>query len=178
MLAIAKLLEEPFRRASAEFALRNPERFYWLHDESWAHLRTLEETDWNYRQRLSVVDGSEPRIVGYLSASIDRACDSVSNLAAFALTRRPHREFAIDTAAFVDELRAAFRLVRFSVAVGNPAEAIWSRMAAACGGGPVGTFSQHLRTQDGKLHDMRYYEIPGGAQPILSLRFGRRSARP
>ena len=47
----------------------------------------------------------------------------------------------------------------FNVIVGNPAERLYDRICNKYGGRVIGTFNQEAKLQDGKLYDVKYYEM-------------------
>lgn len=124
---------------------------------SWRSFKTtLEDTEWNYIQRVSVRDGE---VHGYLYASVDRDIPCISELGAISyLPGSP--TFARDLAAFVGWLCVdRWERVAWSVIVGNPIEPMYDRMCERLGGRVIGTQRKTVRTPDGVLRDRKLYEV-------------------
>jgi hypothetical protein len=47
----------------------------------------------------------------------------------------------------------------FSVVIGNPAERMWDKLALNFGGRIIGYRQEDVCMEDGKLHDVKEYEI-------------------
>ena len=53
----------------------------------------------------------------------------------------------------------AFNKLSFEVVVGNPVESFYDKIVSQHGGRIVGTHKQDTRLMDGKLYDIKHYEI-------------------
>lgn len=162
MIIPAKLIELQLRAAAAESVLRDGARFRWYQITSSApHLLDLDTSDWARIERASVSGAGETLTIhGFMSASIDRECNTVSQMGAFSI-REKSPTYLRDLLRFIEHLQCRFDLVRWGVVIGNPAERIWEAAAKRLGGGPVGVFRRYALLSTGEAADMRWYEIPG-----------------
>ena len=164
MIVPAKLLEAAYREQYAQAVLADPERFVYLSlGPACHHLPSIAENDWNAEQRLSVtMVGKDHSVIvhGYMSASVDRETNCVSNCTLLSL-RPCSATFARDAYSWLRQLRASYRLIRWCVIEGNPAGAIYRKLISRLGGEEVGFFRHYARLRDGRVLGVRWYEIPG-----------------
>ena len=113
--------------------------------------------DWHRVARASMSAGE---VVGYMAAMVDREPPTVTEIAAVAL-RPGSVTFMRDLERFADELRRSFVVVRFTCAVGNPAERIWRRWVEAHDGREVGVLHAYGQSATGEVLDVRLFEVPG-----------------
>ncbi len=117
-----------------------------------------KEGPWNSHQFVSVDSNGE--VIGYIAYSIDRANDLVDGLSIINFTDNK-ATFGIDTGNAIKDIfeKFHFRKISFCVVIGNPIEHTYDRMTEKYNGCIVGTQKQHVKLFDGKLYDMKLYEI-------------------
>lgn len=118
----------------------------------------LETSDWNKLQMVSVDQGE---VLGYFEADMVRTIRDVSELKVVNFTGQANMTFARDLARFFKMLLTELGLhaIRWSVAVGNPAERIYDRLIRRYGGRMIGVSREYFVMPDGSLHDRKQYEI-------------------
>jgi hypothetical protein len=125
---------------------------YWDYDVK------TEDNSWNRLEFVSV--DKDDKVIGYLKAGIDRSSYTVSSLAIINFYDI-NMTFSRDLHQFLVDIfmKYNFTKIEFSVVVGNPAEMMYDKYIAKYGGRIVGTFHKSVSLQDGKLYDVKYYEI-------------------
>lgn len=133
----------------------NP-RLRWLNCDGYLGFNLdIKDTTWDRLQYVSVNSNGE--ILGYLCAFLDLKINSVSSL--FVMNfYEPSLCFSKDFYGFLDTLTQRYSKVNWSVVVGNPAEAMYDRVAKRHGGRIVGTKEKHVII-DGALYDFKMYEV-------------------
>jgi len=100
-------------------------------------------------------------VIGYLSAKFNRLTRTAYDLEAIKFI--PDRDlcFSQDMGAFDIKLFNEFGMNRlvWSVVVGNPAEKFYDSLTEICGVRIVGTFRDEVMLSDGRLYDLKYYEV-------------------
>lgn len=99
-------------------------------------------------------------VLGYIGYSIDRAANIVYDLNIINFSDNKGT-FGIDVMQAIDDIfyRFNFDKIEFSVFIGNPAEKMYDKFIKMTGGRIVGTYKQHQKLTDGKLYDMKMYEL-------------------
>jgi hypothetical protein len=102
----------------------------------------------------------EKEVVGYLSASINRETDSISQLFIVDFTDRSE-EFAQAMSLFFHSFLLRFKKITFSVVVGNSTEKFYDKLVdfPEFNGRIVGVFKNDVKLSDGKLYDQKWYEF-------------------
>ncbi len=134
-------------------------RYYW-HGASRNYFIPLEHNDNLKLQYVSV--GTCDNVVGFLECNLNQDTMTAYNVTAMRFTPKYEPEFAADMYRFVVDLlfkQYGINRVVFNVIVGNPAEKLYDGICEKYGGRVIGTFSQETKLQDGKLYDVKYYEM-------------------
>ncbi len=154
----AKLVIDEIQKAEADCWIQTPERFHWTRNSMTNfQFQPPDHGDWNRIARAVWYRG---RVIGVVSASMDRECLAVTELLAICYEPAPSVMFARALLRFVDELIDTHCNVRWSYVQGNPVGPKWERFAKRRGGEIVG----HTRGEwllDGKLHDRIWLWVPG-----------------
>lgn len=105
------------------------------------------------------IDPALGGVVGYIGCALDRLTRTAGELEAIRFRESP--EYSADLYRFLDMIFNRFGMdkVVWDVAVGNPAEGYFDRLAAAYGINIVGTFHNAVMLPDGRLYDRKYYEF-------------------
>ena len=112
---------------------------------------------WSSLQCVSVVDGE---VIGYMYVSINQECNYFDSIGIINFSDNKI-VFGRDLYEFFDRIFSRedmFKLC-FKVAVGNPIEPTYDKFINKYGGRIVGTYKNHIKLFDGKLYDMKMYEI-------------------
>ncbi|MBM9502386.1 hypothetical protein JWG44_19215 [Leptospira sp. 201903071] len=119
---------------------------------------SLDPTSEKRIQLVSVDDSNE--VLGFFSLRIDWKMHFVEHLMSMNLKGRSST-FSQDFYQLLYDIFYKYNFVKlkFSVAVGNPAEKFYDRMMTKYGGRIVGVFKQDLKLIDGTVCDYKYYEI-------------------
>ncbi len=157
MLKPAVLYEEQLKAVYSSIAF---EEKYKFHNQSnyFDFDISLETNTWNKIQFVSV--DQNDKIIGFLSASIDRGDEVVRSLLVINFCEINY-VFSKDFYTFLDDLftKFNFRKVKFSVVVGNPAEEMYDKYIKKYGGSVIGVAKKDVRLQDNKYYDCKLYEI-------------------
>lgn len=133
------------------------EKYQFYHGNNCTDL-TLSSDTWNDHQFVSV--NSKGEVIGYISYKIDRTASYCYCFGAIS--------FSVDTLTFGNDLRRVisnifskfnFNKINFNVVIGNPAEKSYDKLIKRYGGKIVGIFREDFRGMDGKLYDVKSYEI-------------------
>lgn len=138
--------------------------------------QTLFDTKYKYYHRFSTVNYylelnansdqiqmvslEDDQIVGFLSTDLNRETNTAFNLNIIKF-KADSQDFSADIFAFFIMLFTQFGIERvvWDVIIGNPAEKFYDYIAANYGGRIVGVFRNEARLADGKLYDVKYYEM-------------------
>ena len=130
---------------------------YWMND-SYNNTTIIQDTSYYSNQFVSV--DINDNIIGYIGYSIDRSTECVSNISILNFTNNIIT-FGIDLKKAIEDifLRFNFRKIAFYVVIGNPAEKKYDRMITRYGGRVVGISKEDTKLIDGKIYDIKRYEI-------------------
>lgn len=134
-------------------------RFYW-NGSNRSYFIPLEQDDNWKLQYVSV--GACGNVLGYFECMLNQNTMTAYNVATMRFTPEYEPEFAADMFRFVIELlfkQYGIKRIVFNVIVGNPVEQLYDRLCEKYGGRVIGTFTQEVRLHDGKLYDVKYYEM-------------------
>ena len=137
-------------------------RFYWQ-GASHGYFVPLEQDDSRKLQYVSV--GVYGDVLGFFECNLNRDTMTAYNVTAMRFAPGHGTEFAADMYRFVVDLlfkQYGINRVVFNVIVGNPAERLYDRICERYGGRVIGTFTQEARLRDGRLYDVKYYEMLKG----------------
>lgn len=100
------------------------------------------------------------QIIGFISYDIHRNENRVDNFGAINFTDE-HMIFAGDLMKVIHNIfyKYNYEKINFDVVVGNPAEEKYDKLIRQLGGRVVGTYKNHTKLMDGKVYDVKIYEI-------------------
>lgn len=133
------------------------DRFKYLVEDVWDYEIPVDQSD---AERLQFVSLSPTnQILAYFSAEINRRLYKVDSLEVIIFTQnltssRDFRQFITDLTG-----KFGFRKVSFEAFVGSPGESVYDRHLSTFGARVVGIKKQEVRLSDGKLYDLKLYEI-------------------
>lgn len=112
---------------------------------------------WNKLEFVSIHDG---QIVGYISYSIDRASNNCYELCVINFTDNCVT-FGVDLYKAIKDIfyKYNFSKLKWSVAIGNPAEKSYDKLVSKLGGRVVGTYKEDIKLWDGSVVDTKIYEV-------------------
>ncbi|MEL7609505.1 MAG: hypothetical protein AAGU74_08350 [Bacillota bacterium] len=174
MLEIAFAHQEALNKAWQKCIHSEHFKYYCISPHFDLEIKCSDNT-WDSLQMVSMSEAGE--IIGYMSASLDRAGDMVSGISAInfgdmSLT------FSRDLMGFLVALFEVhrFRKVEWSVIVGNPAEVMYDRIVKKYGGRITGLRRETVRLYDGRYYDMKSYELFRDA--FITANAARKEAKP
>lgn len=133
-------------------------RYKFLHTFSYHDFKSyvVESDTKRWIQMVSMSDG---QINGYLAADVDRSVNAVKEMVVFGFKRSA--EFSHDFRRFVWKLFLGynFNKMSFTAVVGSPAERMYDHYVTKYGGRIVGTHKSHVKLIDGKVYDLKMYEM-------------------
>jgi RimJ/RimL family protein N-acetyltransferase len=103
-------------------------------------------------------------VLGYISYGIQRIENSVTSLGIIHFGGKDAEGGAVfgrDVMTALKDIfeKFGFNKITFCVAVGNPIEKTYDKLIKRYGGRIVGTFKKDIKLIDGKLYDVKHYEI-------------------
>ena len=122
---------------------------------------TIIKKDWVGWSNIQMVSvNKEGEVIGYFSVDLCRDTFNLSNLHIINFTDDKVL-FAKDLKSFFMKLtkREDIRKLNFSVAIGHPIEKSYDKMVEKYGGRITGTKKEDVKLFDGKLYDLKGYEI-------------------
>ena len=129
----------------------------------------IEPDDTNKLQYVSL--GAYGNIIGFFECNLNRDTMTAYEITAIRFTPEYEPEFAADMYRFVVDVifqQYGMQRVIYNVIKGNEAEKLYDRICERYGGSIVGTFTNEVRLFDGKLYDVKYYEmLKGRCLPLL-----------
>ena len=133
------------------------EKYKFWNNGTYYETLKIDDNTWNRHQFVSIKDGN---VLGYISYSIDRSNDFVSNLSIMNFSE-DKMTFGMDLGQALKDIfeKYNYRKIKFSVVVGNPIEKSYDKMIKKYNGRIVGTFKNEVRLIDNKYYDEKYYEI-------------------
>lgn len=120
----------------------------------------IEPDDSNKLQYVSL--GVYGNLLGLFECCLNRDTMTASEVTAIRFTPGYDPEFAADMYRFVVDViykQYGMNRVIFNVIIGNKAEKLYDRICERYDGRIVGTFTNEVRLFDGKLYDVKYYEM-------------------
>jgi Flp pilus assembly secretin CpaC len=159
MLDYAKKHEEDLKRLYLDTAFNS---FYMFEQCSvYRGTLVLPEDTWSANHFVSIHEG---KILGIVSYQIRRADNLVDDLhiVHFGGKKAPNPYiFGKDALTAIEDvfIKYGFNKISFRVVMGNPIEKTYDRLVKRYGGRIVGIKRQDVRLMDGKLYDMKEYEI-------------------
>ena len=132
----------------------HPDFRHWNVDRDYNPLSEIKNTDYRKDEWVSVIDG---KVAGYFCALIDKTTRSVADVSVANFSK--DSKYGADITAFVKYLRRRYRIIRWAIVEGSPAEKVCPGLLKRYGGRHVGTFTKKIRLSDGRLYNEKWYEI-------------------
>ncbi len=156
MLDIAGKYEEKLQKIFANITFDN--KYMFMSGCSYREKYKSVESTWDTHEFVSV--DSNKNVIGYITYQISREDQKVYGLQIINFSDNKTL-FGIDLMKCLDEIftKFRFRKLRYCVFVGNPIESTYDRFTNKYGGRIVGIEKEECRLIDGKLYDMKIYEI-------------------
>lgn len=112
---------------------------------------------WEHHQFVSVLDDE---LIGYICYEVNRIANYCCGLGIVNFTDNK-MTFGRDLGKVLTDIFEKFRFnkLKFSVVIGNPIEKTYDKMIRRYGGRIIGIFKDDTRLIDGKLYDIKEYEI-------------------
>lgn len=137
--------------------IRLDPKFMFVNVASWVALNTsFNEDTWSKIEMVSL--DKQGNIIGYMAAGINRDARYVDSLT-LANFSDDKLTFGRDVKQFMETLLKQFYKINWTVMIGNPIEASYDKIIKRYGGRVVGIKEKHNRLMDGKLYDMKLYEL-------------------
>lgn len=164
MLEYAKLYEAKLKLEFAKIAF--DERFMWMDGSSYRKPYSCDGEHWSKMEMVSL--DKDKNIIGYLKYTIARdsrraTSVQVVNFRTFEDNKKDRHiiTFGRDLDRFLRDIFEKFDYngLEYSVFTENPIMKTYDKLTEKFGGREVGTFTKRYRLLDGKLHDVKYYEI-------------------
>ena len=156
-LVPAILVKTAFEEAWRVAILANPEWLKWWRMGSnsfW--IPEVKACDWTGAQRVAIRGN---RIVGWLSLSVDRESQAVTQVSAVSLIEGDIGFLrAVDR--WMTAARSEYRSIRWTCCVGNPAAKGWLKWAKANGGGELCVIQDQAMV-DGVSTAAHFFQVPG-----------------
>ncbi|MDH4127656.1 MAG: hypothetical protein OEV44_02800 [Spirochaetota bacterium] len=165
MLKNAYSYEEEINKTYLSLINKNPEYLkYYFHSCFYENkLYTKAEDTWG---ALSYVSIHEDKLLGFVEALIKRPEGYIESLKLINFTEKTNFYFSKDIKDFIDKLFFDYDYykITFCVVVGNPAEKTYDKLIKLYQGKVSGYFTKNVKLIDGKLYDVKHYEIFKGLQ--------------
>jgi hypothetical protein len=116
-------------------------------------------TNWANIEFVSV--DKDDNVIGFLGASVNRDIMKVDSLRIINFKEKGNITFSKDLNQFLHELFTVhnFNKINFSVVCGNPIEKMYDKYCIKYGGRILGTYKDDVKLTDGKLYNLKIYEI-------------------
>lgn len=133
------------------------EKYKFYVSGAYNYMEPLDEDTTEHHQFVSC---SNYQVIGYISYAVDRSAGVVSDLNIINFSDNM-LTFGKDVAQAIDDIfvKFGFNKLEFAVVEGNPAEHMYDRFIELTGGRIVGTYISHTRLIDGKLYNLKMYEL-------------------
>lgn len=156
MIDIALNYEEELQRKFRETWFKDKYKYY--HNGVYHEEFKLSNNTWDNHQ--FVVLNKQGEVTGFISYEVNRSVNCVNSLGIVNFTDDV-ASFAVALLQVIDDIFVKFNFDKlvFHVVVGNPAEKHYDRLVKRIGGRVVGTFTNDTKLTDGKLYDIKFYEV-------------------
>lgn len=150
---VRKLLEEAYYNDKESFSYYHPNYNYVILSGG----TKIEKNTMRKHQFVSVHNG---KVVGFISYSIDLQNYKVYNLQIINFVNHSIT-FAVDLKKAIENIFEVYKFRKLSVEVfvGHPIESSYDSIFEKIGGRIVGIQKEHCRMDDGKLRDLKIYEV-------------------
>jgi len=160
MLDFAFKYKEELNKLYLEKVVGNSYYDYWYSTDYHRSFNLdIVDSTWDLLQNVSLVNG---KVVGYVSARIDRYIRKVDSLSMFNLYPEKFSfTFINDIRKFINNLFVVEQVtkINFCVHVGNPAERIYDKFIEKFGGRVVGYYEDDVLIMNKKLVNVKIYEL-------------------
>lgn len=139
--------------------VNDPKFKYYSRSPAKEYSLQIYNDSYEYVQMVSLIGPKE--VGGYFAARLNRITKTAYDLQIMNFYKK-NAIFTSDLFSFiVDVILNEYGMERivFSVIIGNPAESFYDRIVNNYGGKIVGTFTNEIMLPDGKLYDLKYYEL-------------------
>lgn len=132
--------------------------YKYLSYDSYFTDQVIEHSTFLRHQFVSI--DSKGNVLGFIDYQIDRESNMCYRLMAVNFSNNKV-VFGRDLVQAIDDIfmKFNFNKLRFSVIMGNPIESSYDRIVNEAGGQIVGIFKEEARLSDGKMYDVKNYEI-------------------
>jgi RimJ/RimL family protein N-acetyltransferase len=133
------------------------EKYKYYHSQ-YADLYQANNSNWDDHHFVS--KDNSGNIIGFISYTIDRQCNFVSNIGAVNFSDNKitfGKDLMTAIAGMFDKFN--FNKINFGVTVGNPIERSYDRLVQKYGGRVLGIYKDNRRLIDNQLYDSKVYEI-------------------
>lgn len=145
---------------------KHPEHYKYYFCSGYLDLLKPATDTWEAERFASV--NPEGEVIGFISISHERRVES-AKLVCINFTSHPVAEnrhdnamiFTADLETLLTGVIQRVRVLRFGVAIGNPAEKGYDLLCQRFGGRVVGTETAIFKLSDGTVCDFKGYEVPG-----------------
>lgn len=119
----------------------------------------IKKSTWDKHEFVSV--NKDNQIIGFIDYWVDRCANKATSLCAASFTDKPTLMFGKDLYQAIDDIFCKFNFnkLRFGVIVGNPIEKTYDKLIKKYGGIICGYAKEDIKLFDGKLYDLKNYEI-------------------
>lgn len=158
MLKRALLYKDSLNKKYIEAWDNIKNKYYFI---EWYNLPKLEEDNWNKDQFVSINENYD--ITGYIQGNHNQGAHGIDSISIIALS-----EDLSDRLILLYDLQKLihdyfyiynYNRISFVVYIGNPVEKFYDKFVAACGGKVCAYLRQCDKSLDGKLLDLKRYEI-------------------
>lgn len=156
MLDIAIKYENELKEKFQDTWFQDKYKFY--NFDTYYEKLEVANTTWNKHQFVSLNQDGE--VIGYIGYGVRRHLDYCDGFAAINFSN-DKTTFGIDLGRAVCDIfeKFNFNKLKFSVVIGNPIEKPYDKIIQHYNGRIVGIDRDEIRLIDGKLYDVKRYEI-------------------
>lgn len=135
------------------------EKYKFYHCNSYYFDPTFPEDTEHWHGFVSL--DNDGNILGLIDYEVNRATNNVNHLGICRFTDKQSRIFSLDLRKALRDIfeRFSFSKLNFEVIIGNPAEKMYDKILAKCGGRIVGVYSNEVKLSDNQYYDLKLYEI-------------------
>jgi hypothetical protein len=156
MLELAKKYEDQLRKIFYDTALDSSYDWEWI-GTGRAWIEPSDKTE----EKMNLVSTVNGQVIGEMGYSIDGIVKKADGFYAAHFSKDNGFIFMKDLIQCVKNIFEKYGMNKLSwcVFVGNPAERIWDKLSNRYGGRIIGIREQDVCLNDGKLYDVKEYEI-------------------
>ena len=131
----------------------------------------VETSEWNNIRRVSLFN---EKLIGYLSAYVDRTNNIISNLCLLSVASsfKEYKEFERDLLLFMENLLQNYTVIQWNVVYDNPVRKKYEKFCKVVGGNIVGI--HHKSAKIGlQMLDEELFELLSSEQTLSKIRLLR-----